>query len=268
MCNGGTLLRKKVPLTLNGGDTEFAIGDGYLFTEADVPQYAYLAVPVTNLGTTMHCFVAITPSTYQWNTAQGNPPVELMTPYATGSVGDVGSGIYTSSCLAPGETGFILDIEHSTDDSDLFTPTLGITMALESSFDGTPPAAALVPQSYTDTSGTLTVSFQNVGTGAANIDASGPYLLLDSGGLPTTFGYLAETPTGLVDVGQQGTATAADPIKCGQTVRAYIVFDSPDAAFAPAGASSSLGAATRSEGAWRRGVQATLSALRRAHRTR
>jgi hypothetical protein len=265
-CNS-MLLRKKVPLTLSGGGDQFALGDGYLFTEADIPYYVNFTVPIRNLGSTMHCFVAITGGSYQWNTAAGSAPVALMTPYVTGSVGEVSpSGLYTETCLAPGETGILFDIEMSTDQSDLFTPTTGITMALETSFDGTPPPAALVPQSYMDASGVLTVAFKNVGTGQANIDMMGPYLLLDSGGLPTTFGYLDELPAGLLDAGQSGTATATpNPIDCGVSVRAYIVFDSPTAASAPAGVDSALAAAAQAARAWRSSLGAKVSAIRAAH---
>jgi hypothetical protein len=258
-----SLLRKKVPITLSGGGTEFALGDGYLFADADLPSYANLAVPVTNLGSTMHCFVAITTGSYQWNTAQGSAKVALSGPYATGSVGDVGSGIWTETCLAAGETGLILDIESSLDMSDLFTPTVSIAMALESSTDGTPPPAALVPQTYTDAGSTLTVAFQNVGTGAGDIDRMGPYVLVDSGGLPAAWGFLDEMPTGLLDAGQQGTATATT-LGCGQTARAYIVFDSPPAAPAPAGLDLALAAARQSELAWRNSLGARLSAMRTA----
>ena len=162
-----------------------------------------------------------------------------------------------------GETELLVDIEQSTDGSDLFTPTVSIALALENALYGVSPPAALVPQSYTDSGGTLAVTFLNVGTGAGDIDNEGSYLAMDSGGLPTAWGFLNELPQGLLDVGQQGTGTA-DPINCGQTVRAYIAFDSPTAAFAPSGLASPLAAAAGSESAWRSSIQTKLSAIRAA----
>ena len=263
MCSGVTLLRKKIPLTLSAGGADFAIGDGYLFTDASTPQFVDFAVPVRNLGSTMNCFVHVSTGSYEWNTSQGSAPVELLQPYVTGSVGDVGSGIYSQSCLAPGETGILVDLEQSTDGSDLFTPMTSIALALETPLDGTAPPAALVPQSYADSGGALTVTFLNVGTGAGDIDNLGSYLVMDSGGLPTAWGFLNELPQGLLDVGQQGTGTA-DPLNCGSTVRAYIAFDSPTAAFAPSGLASPLAAAAASESAWRSSIQTKLSAIRAA----
>jgi hypothetical protein len=264
-----TMLRKKVPLTLSAGGDQFALGDGYLLADSLAADYAYFVVPVRNLGSTMHCFVAITGGSYQWNTASGSAPVSLMSPYVTGSVGELSpSGLYSATCLAPGETGILFDIEMSTDQSDLFTPTIGIAMALSTLFDGTPPPAALVPQSYTDAGGLLTVAFKNVGTGQANIDMMGPYVLLDSGGLPTAWGFLEEMPSGLVDVGESGTATANyDPIGCGVSARAYIVFDSPAATVA-AGLEPTQMAAVQAARAWRSGLGAKLSSIRAAHRGR
>ena len=259
-----TLLRKTVPLTLSAGGADFAVGDGYLFSDTLIPQFAYFAVPVRNLGPTMHCFVHVSAGSYQWNTSQGSAPVDLGQPYLTGSVGDVGSGIYSQACLAPGETGLMVDLEQSTDGSDLFTPTTSIMLALETPLDGTTPAAALVPQSYTDTAGALTVTFLNVGTGEGDIDNNlGSYLVMDTGGLPTAWGLLNELPQGLLDVAQEGTGTGA-PLNCGQTVRAYIAFDSPTAAFAPSGLASPLAAAVDSERAWRSSIRTKLPAIRAA----
>jgi hypothetical protein len=264
----GTAERKQVPVTLSAGGDQFALGDGYLLANTLDSSYVYFVVPVRNLGSTMHCFVGITDGTYQWNTASGPAPVALMNSYVTGSVGEVApTGVYTETCLAAGETGILFDIEMSTNQSDLFTPTVSISMALNTSFDGTAPPAALVPQSYTDASGILTVAFKNVGTGQADINMNGPYVLLDSGGLPTAWGFLTEMPTGLLDVGQSGTATAT-PTNCGVSVRPYVIFSSPTAASPPAGANSALAAAAQSARAWRTGLDAKLTAIRAAHRGR
>lgn len=260
-----TAERKQVPVTLSAGGDQFALGDGYLLANTLDPYYVYFVVPVRNLGSTMHCFVGITDGSYQWNTASGSAPVALMNSYVTGSVGEVSpTNVYTETCLAPGETGILFDIEMSTDQSDLFTPTVAISMALNTSFDGTPPPAALVPQSYSDASGVLTVAFKNVGTGQAEINMNGPYLLLDSGGLPTAWGFLDEMPTGLLDVGQSGTATAT-PTDCGVSVRPYIIFASPTAASPPASPDSALVAAAQSARAWRTGLGAKLTTIRAAH---
>jgi len=261
-----TAERKQVPVTLSAGADQFALGDGYLLADTFDPYYVYFVVPVRNLGSTRHCFVGITDGSYQWSTASGSAPVALMNSYVTGSVGEVSpTGLYTETCLAPGETGILFDIEMSTDQSDLFTPTVQIAMALNTSFDGTAPPAALVPQSYSDANGMLTVAFKNVGTGQAEINRSGPYVLLDSGGLPTAWSFLDEMPSGLLDVGQSGTATAT-PTNCGVSVRPYIIFASPTVASPPAGVGSALAAAAQSARAWRAGLGAKLSAIRAAQR--
>lgn len=262
-CGTPTLLRKKIPVTLTGGGTEFSLGDAYLMSLMVDPAYAYLAVPVTNLGTTMHCFVSTT--NYSWLDSQGNSEGDFLT-YVTGSVGQVDPTIYTDTCLEPGETGFIFDIQSNLTTNDIYTPTTSITFALGTSSDGALPPAKILPQSYSLAAGALTVTFANSGTGPGELTASCPFVLVDSGGLPTLWGFFELTTTGLLEVGQQGSGTDATPEGCGQEMRAYIPFTSPTAASGPtpnmaSGPAASNGAAA-SALAWRSLLVQKLSAAR------
>jgi hypothetical protein len=243
LCDGSaSLLRKKIPVALTGGGTQFSIGDGYLLSDASVPQYAWLALPVTNLGTTMHCFVSA--SDYSWLDSAGNSEGTLLA-YVTGSVGQVDPTIYTDTCLAPGETGFLLDIQSDLVSDDIYTPTTSVTLALSTSSDGTRPPAKISPLGYTVAGAALAVAFENGGTGPADIAESNscPYILVDSGGLPVTWAFLDPTPLGELGVGQQGSGTASSVLECGQTLRTYFPFESPDQAsgpVAPSGAADSV----------------------------
>jgi hypothetical protein len=260
LCDGSaSLLRKKIPVTLTGGGTQFSIGDGYLMSDASIPAYAYFALPVTNVGTTMHCFVSA--SDYSWLDSAGNSEGSFLA-YVTGSVGQVDPTIYTDTCLAPGETGFLLDIQSDLVSNDIYTPTTSVTLALSTSSDGTLPPAKVLPLGNTVAGAVLTVAFENEGTRPADIAESNscPYILVDSGGLPVTWAFLDPTPLGELDVGQQGSATANYVMECGQTVRAYIPFQSPDQASGPTVPS----AASDSVQAWRKLQAQQLAAARAA----
>jgi hypothetical protein len=243
-CATPTLLRKKIPVTLTGGGTEFSLGDAYLMSVAADLAYAYLAIPVTNLGTTMHCFVSTT--NYSWLDSQGNSEGDFLT-YVTGTVGQVDPTIYTDSCLEPGETGFLFDIQSNLTTNDIYTPTTSITFALGTSSGGALPPPKILPQSYSLAAGALTVTFANSGTGPGELTEACPFVLVDSGGLPTLWGFFELTTPGELDVGQQGTGTDATPEGCGQELRAYIPFGSPNVASGPTAPNSAAASAL----AWR-----------------
>jgi hypothetical protein len=260
LCDGSaSLLRKKIPVALTGGGTQFSIGDGYLMSDASVPEYAWLALPVTNLGTTMHCFVSA--SDYSWLDSAGNSEGAFLA-YVTGSVGQVDPTIYTDTCLAPGETGFLLDIQSDLVSNDIYTPTTSVTLALDTSSDGTLPPAKVLPLGYTVAGEALTVAFENEGTGPADIAESNscPYILVDSGGLPVTWAFLDPTPLGELDVDQQGSGTASSVLECGQALRAYIPFNSLDQASGPTAPSD----AANSVDAWQKLRAQKLAAARGA----
>jgi hypothetical protein len=146
-------------------------------------------------------------------------------------------------------------------------------MALESDTDGMKIAPAIVPQSYTVAASTLTVTFQNVGTGPArqNMGDLSPYLALDAGGQPLWFAFLKATATTDLPVGGQGMGQdgTLDPVaECATGVHAFISFRNAAssaallAGDAPALAGRSLSSRLDAVSTWRARQAASIAALR------
>src|SRR5262249_34485543 len=147
--------RKKIPLVINGGSSDFGFGDAYLVATPSDPLTATFLGLVTNLGSTMHCNVAAPPNGYDWYDGQGRSHNVTAGPTILGSEGNTGSPIYVQACLAPGEMGVIFDTQRRDgtgvrfdESASLFDQTASVALALSFTGDGTTPAPALVPNMY------------------------------------------------------------------------------------------------------------------------
>jgi len=117
--------------------------------------------------------------------------------------------------------------------SDPYAVTVRISIALNYQQDGTPPAAKLVPQSYTsDGHGAVLIRFRNDGTAAGGMPMAeyGTYVVLDDGGLPLTWGQFNESEddafTYKVEPGAFGGGLSGQIDVCGAAIRAYVKFES------------------------------------------
>jgi hypothetical protein len=225
--------RRTIPIRVNGGSPDFEIHQGYVMADLDNTWRALLFAAVTNRGTKMHCNIAAPPNGYDWYDQQGRSLNIKTGPTVLGSEGDIGMPFYSQSCLMPGETGIIVDAQ-TLEIRDLYTTAAGVTLALTYEKDGVPPAAAMVPQSYTLVSPTVfSVRFRNVGTGAGSFPPLdfGTFVLFDAEGLPMEFGTISvvadDTASYEVAAGAWGTAGNSSNVEsCGVSVRPYIKFES------------------------------------------
>jgi hypothetical protein len=244
-CSGdSSFVRKKIPLLIDGGNSDFQIGDAYLLADSAYPNAATLVAPVKNVGTTFHCGISSPINGYDWLDANGHSLNVMYGVGFIGSEGNVGSDLNDETCLAPGETGFVMDSQTMESIPDLYGTVGTVTLALVSTATGTAPGAIVAPQSYTYQEQLLDVVFGNAGTMGAVIQGStldfGAFIVFDSDGLPLWTGSLEETVTaaptdnpGYLAVGTtgQGIATVSpDEIPpCGTTIRAFIKFEGPTA---------------------------------------
>jgi hypothetical protein len=232
-CTSGVLPRRTIPIRVNGGSPDFEIHQGYVMATPSDPWRAILFAAVTNHGSKMHCNIAPPPNGYDWYDTQGRSLNVTTGPTVLGSEGDIGMPLYSQSCLMPGETGIIVDVQ-ALDVPNLYTTAAGVTLALTYEKDGVPPAAAMVPQSYTLVPpNDFSVRFRNVGTGVGSFPPLdyGRFVLFDAEGLPTEFGFLSvvadDTASYEVAAGAWGTAgNSSDVERCGVSVRSYIKFES------------------------------------------
>lgn len=198
-------LRKS--LAVNGpssSTSDWKVGAAYATRSAANSNAAYIVVPITNIGTTVRCFVRIDGLTYR----DGADTVLVggKFTYARGSVRNIASEVSTSTCIGPGETGMIADIQ-----TNLYATVAKMEFSVAGTSGSSAPAASVIPQSYTvqtDQGGNskLQISVKNVGTGAAKIGGGFHFwYLVDDTGAPQFWGISQQVSAGVVPVSGAGT---------------------------------------------------------------
>jgi hypothetical protein len=194
-------LRKPLKVMVTAPSAKFEVGEANALRMAGIFGWT---VRVTSLSDEIDCNVAATRLEIR---DSGGVVVLMETNYSvTGSVADGGFILPASSCLRPGESGYLLGLELDYGDS-LFRGADSIELAVARSSIGTLPRARLVPESYEPSGIAFKVMVRNVGTESATIGGANfpKYLLLDEEGRPLHWGFLqAPAP--------------ADPIEPGATV--------------------------------------------------
>jgi hypothetical protein len=229
--------RRVVPVKVGVALPGLAVGQAYLTPvpgSAQSSPMAQLTIPVVNQGTDRPCFVKAQNLHYLSATAATlNPSSDDI--YINGSVGDVGGAtFYTHTCLAPGETGYLLD----TPPSAYFAGTSSIELDLAFLVAGQAPAGHLTPRLYElGTCGTkrsLRVTAVNDGLSTVTVAvdgvALGPGILLDDSGLPAGWLYLEDrekvelAPDGQAVYFVSSDLSTAAAVK---RVQIFLTFDPP-----------------------------------------
>jgi hypothetical protein len=229
-------LRKVIRADLLQPDERLTLGPVHAMQTGGTGTYVNVAFPVTNASSTNLCFVKL--DGFRMKDAAGTTLVQPeFPPFLDGSVLAVDSSLWTSTCLLPGETGWIIDIESNDAVTDLY----GSLDAIEFRFgaDAFPSDAIPPPRVLPDLYGlaadrTVTVCFTNLGTGPAEMTAQSfsRYLALDDAGEPLDWDFLSEhiQPIGLLEPIQIGSASTQYPSFFPGTshrMRVFIDFDSP-----------------------------------------
>jgi hypothetical protein len=192
----GSTMRRMVPVTVGTALPGLQVGAAYLTRTSPTTENAYLTIAVSNTGTERPCFIQATPLLYMNGTQPLNDATHSS--YVSGSVGDVGFGISTDSCLGPGESGYFIDIQLDSGGMMFFSGTTSIDLGLASSTAGTLPAGRLHPTGYEvgacSPMRSLRLTAVNDGSAAVEVAQSGtglsPVILLDAGALPAGWLYL------------------------------------------------------------------------------
>lgn len=176
-------LRKLLAVTVLGtSDPALSIGDVYAMRSDTSSDYAYIAMPVTNTGSSTLCLVKLDGLTYR-NTA--GTSLLSKSAFVYGSVGNLSVGTFTNTCLAPGETGMMRDIN-----AGLYAAVakMEFSFVTSSGFSVSAPVASVIPQSYTISTNNLDITVKNIGSGTAQITGPAYWYLLDDGMLPLFWG--------------------------------------------------------------------------------
>ena len=189
-----SVLRKEVVVEVRVPNSSFKLGKAYLTRSTKSSESFYWVVAVTNTSSQIKCFVEA--KDIQLLNDSGTVLVNQAFTFLTGQVGISQNRIYTDTCLAAGETSYILGIE-----LDLFANvakiSLGLLDSLNSSFSLS--SAKIIPQSYAiGQSGLLrdfSATVKHMSNGAVKIGLFSKFFLLDQSDEPLIFGFLSP-PTG------------------------------------------------------------------------
>jgi hypothetical protein len=227
-----TQQRRTVPLDVTTPLPGLSLGEAYLTALATTPEAAYLILAVTNSGTDFPCYVQTT--TYDWLSATGEVLNAAGAIYLDGSVGTVASLVNSETCLAPGETGYLTDVQLATTGS-LYSEVASIQIGLESTATGSTPTSKLLPTRYDvgTCSGVRTVRVEGTasdpGVSVGNFGGDfAPAIFLDAAGLPARWSYFSQMQAANVAPG--ATTYFTDSLSEPAVSRAlvFLSFEPPD----------------------------------------
>jgi hypothetical protein len=203
-----TQQRRTVTLSVTTPLAGISLGQAYLTHPLGIDDAAYLTVAVTNTGTGLPCFVQTT--TYNWLNASGQVLNPASTVYLDGSVGMLSAQHNTDSCLAPGETGYLTDVE-LVSGTALYSGVASIQIGLTSMGVGTIPTEKFLPTRYDvgTCSGNRTLRVTGTARGASvSVGDTGadlaPAVFLDSAGVPVGWTLLTQMQPSNVASGAEG----------------------------------------------------------------
>jgi len=234
-------MRRLVPVTLEAQLPGFRAGPTAFVTRTDATtEVAYLTLPVTNLGADTRCFVQAT--SFRWLNASAQDLTDpTLSDYLGGSVAVTTAGTYTDTCLAPNETGYFTDVQVPTATGAIYSSVTSISLALTSSTAGAAAAGHLVPFQFDvghcgdPAVRSVRVVARNDGAEAVTVASDGglglgPAVLLDHGGVPVGWMYVARNQLTVVAPGQTTDLVASLPMGFSvERAAFYLSFDGPPA---------------------------------------
>ena len=182
-------LRKEVSVNLATPNPDFELGTFSATRQSVDTETIYWILPLSNTGSQTRCFVKAVDLTFRDGT--GSTLVVDERAFVDGSVGVLSS--YTSTCLAPRETGYIQGIE--TDRNvDVYSLLESVDIEKIEVNSSTPsaPEVEIIPQRYdVSMNQDLSVFVKNQGSQTGYVDSlTSTYTLLDDRNRPLSWGFL------------------------------------------------------------------------------
>lgn len=224
-------LRKTLRVNRRDSGSWYVDGNAFVLRDGDDIDLCEIAIPITNRDSAPHCFIRATMLTFRDATGARLDGVTAPTSL-NGSVALVGTNSdtpeYVDTCLASGETGYLLGLWRASD-SSLFDSVTSVDLMMANSRGWTPhePPVQLVPRSYSPTAdGGLRVTLEHTGTGTASITPTfSKYVLLDQAGDAVWWGYTVDNaqPAAV----SKGTATLDEKLVLyeGRANRMHVFID-------------------------------------------
>jgi hypothetical protein len=201
-------LRKQIAVTVLGQNDSLTVGTAFANRSTTTSNTAYVILPVTNTGSQTLCFVELEEITYR--DAGGAALTVPSLTFVRGSVRKVSANIFTDTCLAPGETGMVADIE-----ANLYSAVAKMEFTFKSGSSViSVPAARVIPQSYIQpTTTSLAVTVANLGSAPALVGAQFRFhhwFLFDDAMQPLLWGITDTTAPSIISA--SGMATISDNV--------------------------------------------------------
>jgi hypothetical protein len=230
-------LRKVIRVDLLQPEPRVTMGRAHAF-DLGFDGFVQFAFPVTNVSSVNLCFLQA--EGLRLKDAAGTTLVQPdIGGFVTGSVMAIDPSIWTTTCLLPGEIGWLMDLETSDTTPDLYGSLAAIEFRFsidEAPSDALPPPRVVPDQYGVAADGIITVCFGNLGTGPAELTAQSfsQYLAVDDAGDPLDFDFLTGRvqPIGLLEPAQRGSVSTKNPSLfrgSAHRMRAFIDFNSPGA---------------------------------------
>ena len=184
------LLSKPISVEVANARPYFVVGPSFATRTDSTTQWAYFVIPITNVSPE-YAFPFVMASDLRYLDSSGSVLSQGFA-FVLGSVGDTGSS-QTNTCLAPGETGMILDIE-----PDLYDRVAKVTFSIEYTVvPVTNPRARAIPNKLTyEKSGTLssklTVECKNHGTAGAVLQKGYHRYVVFDGQIPLGWAFMTD----------------------------------------------------------------------------
>jgi hypothetical protein len=183
------LLKEITPV--HSGDARLVVGRAFVTRASVDAENVATFVHVTNQGPTRLCYVHAEALAYQG--AHGAMlKAQAAVAYLLGSVGEK-DGLATDTCLAPGESAYVVDVSAIT-----FDAVEALAFRLEAQAeDYRDPVSSVEPESIDASPAAITLDATNAGPGRAEVTSiGGTYIAFDSMNRPLTVGLLGSCTPG------------------------------------------------------------------------
>jgi hypothetical protein len=177
-----SVLRKQVALQVTGAAPELELGPAFVTRTSASSTYIYTFIRVANHGTRRRCFIHIDGQDYL--DAAGGHVGHSSGGFVYGTVGAFSSGA-TDTCLGPGESAYVPDIEEVSYDP-IATISAHILVA---DIDAHEPNTSIVPRDIVVTGQRLTMNAHNLGPNPGKVRSSGYWAAFDAENQPVTFSF-------------------------------------------------------------------------------
>ncbi|MEM7436171.1 MAG: hypothetical protein AAF436_13520 [Myxococcota bacterium] len=182
-------LRKTVQITVVTPNPDVEVATtGYVFRRANDVETTRWHFVLTNRSTSVACFIRL--SDIMLKDSDGDVLADAGISFVEGNIGDPGNGMWTGSCLEPGASGPVLDI----DSAEVYSAIASIEIGSISTATTTsaPPPAIVRGTSYSrqGSGDAFSVTVENIGAGPAYLGGSSRYVLLDDANEPLWWSFL------------------------------------------------------------------------------